>query len=63
MHWQTRASQYCWSVQLFMASQPRGVPSMAAEREESGYGAGVAAGDPALGTPVQGDARCASGLG
>lgn len=37
MHWQTRASQYCWSVQLFMASQPRGVPSMAAEREESGY--------------------------
>lgn len=36
---------------------------MAAEQEESGYGEGGAAGDPALGTPVQGDARCASGLG
>lgn len=36
---------------------------MAAEQEESGYGVGGAAGDPALGTPVQGDTRCASGLG
>lgn len=56
MHWQTRASQYCWSVQLFMASQPRCVPSMAAEREESGYGEIGAAGNPAaaLGTPCRG---------
>jgi len=41
MHWQTRVSQYCRSVQLFMASHPPRVPSMAAEWEVSRYRAAL----------------------
>lgn len=64
MHWQTRVSQYCWSVQLFMASHPTCGPSMAAEREVSRYGVALQPPRPfaRAGTLRRGMPRCAPAL-